>query len=256
NIEKRSRGLGFHRISGFPYLQGYSRCGLKIPLEQHDGSNVLEISSFSSLEFQTYARSRSAIMPTESQGSSSLRYRVSRKVMNLKDFDEEYHRINNKKPSFLTNHLRKKCKSVRCTTSFWSYVFPFYHNIASYYTWRLLASDIFAGLTVSSLHVPQGMAYGYLAGLKPVNGLYTSFFPALIYFFFGTSRHISIGTFSVVSLLVAEPVDRMAQTFLCNNQSEASFQEQLDAYRLRVSVTVTMLAGLMQVSNFQEYCAR
>ncbi|KAF5401024.1 Cadherin EGF LAG seven-pass G-type receptor 3 [Paragonimus heterotremus] len=185
-------------------------------------------------------------MLTESQDSSSLQYRVSRKVMNLKDFDEEYHRVNNKKPSLLTHRLRKRCKSMRCTTNFWSYIFPFYHNIASFYTWRLLASDIFAGLTVSSLHVPQGMAYGYLAGLKPVNGLYTSFFPALIYFFFGTSRHISIGTFSVVSLLVAEPVDRMTQNFLCNNQSEAPFQDQLDAYRLRVSVTVTMLAGLMQ----------
>jgi len=37
------------------------------------------------------------------------------------------------------------------------------------------------------------MAYGFLANLDPVYGLYSSFFPVIIYFFFGTSRHISLG---------------------------------------------------------------
>lgn len=50
------------------------------------------------------------------------------------------------------------------------------------------------------------MAYGLLAGVDPIVGLYMAFFPTLIYFLFGTSRHISMGTFAVVSLMTSKIV--------------------------------------------------
>lgn len=58
-----------------------------------------------------------------------------------------------------------------------------------------LLHDVIAGLTISVLHIPQGMAYGLLAGVSPIIGLYVSFFPVIIYSIMGTSHHISIGIF-------------------------------------------------------------
>ncbi|CAH8572225.1 unnamed protein product [Schistosoma guineensis] len=87
--------------------------------------------------------------------------------------------------------------------------FPFIQILMQYRVKSWLFNDIISGFTVGIMHVPQGMAYALVATLPPVYGLYTSFFPSLIYFFLGTSRHISIGTMAVVSLLTGDFLDRV-----------------------------------------------
>src|SRR5207248_682441 len=64
-----------------------------------------------------------------------------------------------------------------------------------------LLKDILAGLTVAALHIPQATAFSMLIGLCPITGFYVSFFPSLVYVFMGTSRHISLGKFEVLSFL-------------------------------------------------------
>lgn len=47
-----------------------------------------------------------------------------------------------------------------------------------------------------------GLAYCLLASLPPWYGLFSAFFPVVIYFFLGTSRHISVGKACVCVLVV------------------------------------------------------
>ena len=66
-----------------------------------------------------------------------------------------------------------------------------------------LSSDVFAGITVGVLLIPQGMAYAMIAGLPPIYGLYASLMPQVVYAFMGSSRQLSVGPVAMDSLLVA-----------------------------------------------------
>src|SRR6266581_4809604 len=60
-----------------------------------------------------------------------------------------------------------------------------------------------AGLSVGLTTVPQSLGLAILAGVQPIVGLYTSVFPAFIYFFFTSTRHVSIGTMALGSLIIS-----------------------------------------------------
>src|SRR5207344_2359116 len=56
-----------------------------------------------------------------------------------------------------------------------------------------LPHDVVAGLVLTTLLVPQGMAYAELAGLPAITGLYTSILCLLGYAAFGPSRILVLG---------------------------------------------------------------
>ncbi|MGM0486533.1 MAG: SulP family inorganic anion transporter [Planctomycetota bacterium] len=66
-----------------------------------------------------------------------------------------------------------------------------------------LRPDLFAGLTVAVMLVPQGMAYAMVAQLPPMVGLYASVVPVMVYALFGSSRQLAVGPVAMVSLMVA-----------------------------------------------------
>ncbi len=70
--------------------------------------------------------------------------------------------------------------------------------------------DLSAGITVAVMLIPQGMAYGLLAGVPPIYGLYAALIPALIYPIFGSSRQLAVGPAALISIMVASGLQKFA----------------------------------------------
>jgi high affinity sulfate transporter 1 len=66
--------------------------------------------------------------------------------------------------------------------------------------------DVVAGLVLSALLVPQGMAYAELAGLPPVTGLYTSILCLVGYALVGPSRILVLGPDSSLGPMIAATI--------------------------------------------------
>ena len=70
------------------------------------------------------------------------------------------------------------------------------------YNKEWLRPDIIAGITVGAFTIPEAMAYVSLAGLPPQIGLYSAMVALLVYMLFGTSKQLSLGPTSTLSILV------------------------------------------------------
>lgn len=88
-------------------------------------------------------------------------------------------------------------------------LFPIFNWLPNYQK-EHFNGDVFAGMAVGVMLIPQGMAYAMIAGLPPVYGLYTAIFPQLIYAILGTSRQLAVGPVAMDSLLVASGISILA----------------------------------------------
>ncbi|SDO03800.1 high affinity sulphate transporter 1 [Streptomyces sp. cf386] len=76
----------------------------------------------------------------------------------------------------------------------------------SSYRREWLVKDLVAGVVLTTLLVPQGMAYAELAGLPPITGLYTSILCLLGYAVCGPSRILVLGPDSSLGPMIAATV--------------------------------------------------
>ena len=78
------------------------------------------------------------------------------------------------------------------------------------YQRKWLLPDVFAGLALWAVMVPEGMAYAGIVGVPPIMGLYT-IVPALIaYALLGTSRQLVVGPDTATGLISALTVAAVA----------------------------------------------
>lgn len=167
---------------------------------------------------------------------------------------------------FIIKKLRKSCQCnpTKAKNTIFGFL-PVLQWLPKYDLKTNILGDVMSGLIVGILLVPQSIAYSLLAGQEPIYGLYTSFFASLIYFLLGTSRHISVGIFGILCLMIGEVVDRelnkagydtahSAPSLGTVSNGSASLAPMSDStcdrscYAIRVGSTVTFMAGVYQVA--------
>ena len=79
-------------------------------------------------------------------------------------------------------------------------------GLLSSYRRSWLSKDLVAGLVLTALLVPQGMAYAELAGLPAITGLYTSILCLVGYAIFGPSKILVLGPDSSLGPMIAATI--------------------------------------------------
>ena len=100
-------------------------------------------------------------------------------------------------------------------------------------TGQLLHSEVFAGLSVGLMVIPQGVAYATLAGMPLITGIYASLLPALMAVLFSASSRLSVGPTALTAMLVSASLNGMAAPG--------------SAEWVNLAVWLSLLSGLLQI---------
>ncbi|XP_068963059.1 chloride anion exchanger [Petaurus breviceps papuanus] len=161
-------------------------------------------------------------------------YIVARQVYSKNAFDEEHKKMQRYHKTIL-DHFRICC---RCSSQKFKKIalslFPIASWLPAYHLKEWLLSDIVSGISTGLVSVLQGMAFALLVDVPPLYGLYAAFYPVIVYFFFGTSRHISIGPFPILSTMVGAVVIKSGST--------------TDSEKIMAAASITVLVGIFQLA--------
>ncbi|XP_058266671.1 solute carrier family 26 member 9-like isoform X2 [Hemibagrus wyckioides] len=167
------------------------------------------------------------------------------------DFDEEFNRKKRNYP--LGEKVRKffRCSSGRLKSLFFRHL-PVLSWLPKYNFRQNLVCDVISGVSAGTIQVPQGMAFALLANLPPVNGLYSSFFPLIPYFFLGTAHQMVPGTFAVLSIMVGIVCLQLAPEsdysyFNSTLNATVVDEQKMNEARLAISGTLACLTAIIQI---------
>uniref|UniRef100_A0A8C0VAT1 Solute carrier family 26 member 9 n=1 Tax=Cyanistes caeruleus TaxID=156563 RepID=A0A8C0VAT1_CYACU len=179
------------------------------------------------------------------------RYAIERPAYSVSLFDEEFEKKTRTYP--VGEKLRNlfRCSASRFKLTLFC-LFPILAWLPKYKIKDYILPDVLGGLSAGTIQVPQGMAFALLANLPPVNGLYSSFFPLLPYFFLGGIHQMVPGTFAVISIIVGNVCNELApesdfQYFNHTTNETSVNSTALEAARLEISATLACLTAVIQL---------
>ncbi|MEE6493565.1 hypothetical protein FKM82_016890 [Ascaphus truei] len=180
------------------------------------------------------------------------RYIVDRSTYSLELFNEEYEKKSRSYP--VGGKARKlfSCSPSKVKAFIFG-LFPILTWLPKYKLKEYALPDVLGGVSAGTIQVPQGMAFALLANLPPVNGLYSSFFPLVVYFFLGGIPQMVPGTFAVISIIVGNVALQLAPESNFQHVNETTNRnitdtEAMNAARMQISATLACLTAIIQIA--------
>uniref|UniRef100_A0A8C0HLL8 Solute carrier family 26 member 3 n=1 Tax=Buteo japonicus TaxID=224669 RepID=A0A8C0HLL8_9AVES len=171
-------------------------------------------------------------------------YIVARPVYSENLFNEEHEKLHRYHKTFWDHLKLYFCCSPQRVKKIALGLFPIVSWLPAYRFREWILSDIVSGINTGLVAVLQGLAFALLVNVPPGYGLYAAFFPVLVYFIFGTSRHISVGPFPVLSLMVGGAVVRLVPD---DSETTSTNISAINEERVMVAASVTFLSGVFQL---------
>jgi solute carrier family 26 protein len=92
------------------------------------------------------------------------------------------------------------------------------------------------------------LANSLIAGLPAINGLYVSFFNIIIYVLLGTSKHLSMGTYTIIALIIASSIRKYEGVLFPKHGVSSESVEAISNVALDFN-TSTMLSSTYAMST-------
>ncbi|XP_054660187.1 testis anion transporter 1 isoform X5 [Grus americana] len=186
-------------------------------------------------------------------------YRVQREMQTEEHFQAYFER---KLSSTLGGALQipRENRRLQCSFSWGRFrkitlkVFPVLNWLFSYRFREWILRDLHAGLSVGMVQIPQGLLGVWLTRLPVpnINGFLSAFCCSMTYVIFGTSHHISVGSFSILNVVGTNILKTLNfnQTLSSNgsleNFSDSTFMKDYVEV-LTLTASITFLTGIIQL---------
>ena len=114
---------------------------------------------------------------------------------------------------------------------------------------RAALRDVFAGLTLASMNIPQVLGYTRIAGTPVITGLYTVLLPLLGFALFGSSRHLVVAADSATAAIMSSALSTMAAP------ASAKYMALVGMLTL-LTAGLLLLAGLFRLGFLADFLSR